>query len=366
MYRWETGVATPKQGQLTIFLGYAAGVGKTYRMLSQALTAKRAGADVVIGYFEPHGRQDTMDLAACLETVPRRTASYRRAQFEEMDTDAILLRHPAVCVVDEFAHTNVPGSPRAKRWEDVQLLLAAGIDVFTTLNVQHLESLNDQVWQISGVRVRETVPDWVIRQADEFVMVDLSTRALLNRLQRGVIYGPDKAQQALANFFKEPTLTALREMALRQMAHEIESQQPGETAVEAPTGPLQTAPASQERVLIHVTADPSSAMIIRRGWRVANYLRAECFAVHVGNGKALTPEVQRHLEFARNLRIDTNVLTGMDIARTLVDFAHAHAVTQIFLARPRLARANRSLAADVVRLARSMQVTIVAERRRAA
>ncbi|HUX67888.1 MAG TPA: hypothetical protein VMV31_10425 [Terriglobales bacterium] len=349
----------PKPGRLTIFLGYAAGVGKTYRMLIEAQALARARRDVVIGYFEPHGRTDTMALAATLESVPRRPIEYRGRHFEEMDTDAILRRHPDVCLVDEFAHTNVPSSPRAKRWEDVQLLLAAGMDVFTTMNVQHLESLNDQVWQISGVRVRETVPDWVVRQAGEFVMVDLSTRALLNRLQRGVIYEPGKARAALAHFFQEPTLVALRELALRQTAHEIEARQPP-----APQAELPAAPA--ERVLVHVTADPAAAMILRRGWRVANYLRAECFAVHVQPPQraAPSPVVERHLAFARNLRIETRSLPGSDVAATLVDFARQHAITQIFLARPRPTPAGRALVARLVQLARDMQVTIVAERRR--
>ncbi|HVA63430.1 MAG TPA: sensor histidine kinase KdpD [Terriglobales bacterium] len=352
---------TPKPGRLTIFLGYAAGVGKTYRMLIEAQALARARMDVVIGYFEPHGRRDTMALAATLETVSRRRIEYRGRHFEEMDTEAILRRHPNVCLVDEFAHTNVPTSPRGKRWEDVQLLLAAGIDVFTTMNVQHLESLNDQVWQISGVRVRETVPDWVIRQAGEFVMVDLSTRALLNRLQRGVIYEPAKAHAALAHFFQEPTLVALRELALRQTAHEIEVRQP-EAAQAAPPAP----PA--ERVLVHVTADPAAAMILRRGWRVANYLRADCYAVHVQaaerGGAGPHAVVERHLAFARNLRIETRTLQGSDVAGTLVDFAHEHGITQIFLARPRPTTSGRALVARVVQLARDMQVTVVAERRR--
>src|SRR6202142_3689718 len=196
-------------GRLKIYLGYAAGVGKTYQMLEEAQETKRQGRDVVIGYFEPHGRKDTIARTDGLENIPRRRLDYRGTKFEEMDTPAILARHPAVCVVDEFPHTNVPGSERVKRWEDVLALLDAGIDVLTTMNVQHLESLNDQIYQITGVRVRETIPDWVVREANEVVMVDLTPRALLNRLERGVVYAPDKAKQALENFFKEPTLAVL-------------------------------------------------------------------------------------------------------------------------------------------------------------
>ncbi len=342
-------------GHLKLFLGYAAGVGKTYRMLAEAQQMRREGADVVIGYFEPHGRADTMALAAGLETVPRRRVEYRGAWFEEMDLEAILRRRPGVCVVDEFAHTNVPGSRHEKRWEDVLDLLAAGIDVLTNMNIQHLESLNDQVQSISNIRVRETVPDWVVQRADEVVMVDLTPRALLNRLERGVIYAPEKARRAAENFFRESTLVALRELALRQAAHEVESR-------EAPT----PAPASGERILIHVTADPSTAMLIRRGRRVADYLHATCYAVHVaapgqeaeGDGAA----VERHLNFARNLHIDTRTLRGTEVARTLVDFAQLHGITQIFVSRPPQRRFALSLITRIVRLARDMQITIVADR----
>ena len=209
------------RGKLKIFLGYAAGVGKTYQMLEEAQELKRQGHDVVIGYFEPHARKDTIARTEGLETIPRRSIDYRGSFFEEMDTVAILARHPEICVVDEFPHTNVPGSQRLKRWQDVQLLLDSGIDVLTTMNIQHLESLNDQIWQITGIRVRETIPDWVMQQADQVVMVDLTPRALLNRLARGVVYSQERAKKALENFFQESTLVVLREMALRQTAHEV-------------------------------------------------------------------------------------------------------------------------------------------------
>jgi len=212
----------PPLGKLKIFLGYAAGVGKTYQMLEEAQAAKRAGIDVVIGYFEPHARKDTIAKTEGLEVVPRRKVEYRGGLFEEMDTAAIIRRRPELCVVDEFPHTNVPGSERLKRWQDVQALLEAGIDVLTTMNIQHLESLNDQIWNITGIRVRETIPDWVMQQADQVVMVDLTPRALLNRLSRGVVYSQDKAQKALENFFRESTLVVLRELALRQTAHEVD------------------------------------------------------------------------------------------------------------------------------------------------
>jgi two-component system sensor histidine kinase KdpD len=366
------------RGKLKIFLGYAAGVGKTYQMLEEAQELKRQGHDVVIGYFEPHARKDTIARTEGLETIPRRSIDYRGSFFEEMDTVAILARHPEICVVDEFPHTNVPGSQRLKRWQDVQLLLDSGIDVLTTMNIQHLESLNDQIWQITGIRVRETIPDWVMQQADQVVMVDLTPRALLNRLARGVVYSQERAKKALENFFQESTLVVLREMALRQTAHEVEIRQvdydqPGfqpQPGFDAEAG--QT-PSPSDRILILATPEPSSAMLIRRGKRVADYLQADCFAVAVSGESDLRDlsasereAVEHHLNFARNLHIETRVLQGHDVAKTLVEFAHLNGVTHIFLARPRPSQwpalSARSLVQQVVHLARDMQVTIVADR----
>jgi two-component system sensor histidine kinase KdpD len=366
-------------GQLKIYLGYAAGVGKTYQMLEEAQEMKRQGRDVVIGYFEPHGRQDTIAKAQGLEMIPRRKIDYRSTVFEEMDTDAILRRRPEVCVVDEFPHSTVPGSERSKRWQDVEVLIEAGIDVLTTMNIQHLESLNDQVWQITGVRVRETIPDWVMQGADQVVMVDLTPRALLNRLARGVVYPADKAQKAIEHFFMESTLVALRELALRQTAHEVEIRHvdydsPGFQDTPPNGDASGEAPRSVDRILILVTPDPSTAMLIRRGKRVADYLHADCFAVAVSRdndfGDAVAPEreaLERHLNFARNLHIETRVLQGEDVAATLVEFARLNGITQVFLARPAQRQQpakpfGRSLVQEVVRLARDMQVMIVADR----
>jgi two-component system, OmpR family, sensor histidine kinase KdpD len=352
-------------GRLKVYLSYAAGAGKTYRMLEEAQHLREQGVDVVVGYFEPHKRADTIAKTAGLEFVPRRKVEYRGTTFEEMDTEAILLRSPAVCLVDEFAHTNVPGSSRSKRWEDVLALLDAGIEVWTTMNLQHLESLNDQVLQISGIRVRETVPDWMIKQAAEVVMVDVTPDALINRLKRGAVYEPGKAEQALANFFKEQTLVALRELALRQVAHEVETRH---TAISA------GASRSADRILIHVTADPATAMLIRRGHRVADYLQAESFAVYVcpvpdfSNLPAGQREaVERHLNFARNLRIETRILNDENVAERIVEFARDQHVTQIFLAHPRSTtrtlRSRRELVSRILKLAHDMQVIVVAERR---
>ena len=368
----------PPPGKLKIYLGYAAGVGKTYQMLEEAQELKRRGQDVVIGYFEPHGRLDTIAKTEGLEIIPRRKIDYRGTIFEEMDTGAILRRRPQVCVVDEFPHTNVPGSERTKRWQDVEVLIDAGIDVLTTMNIQHLESLNDQVWHITGVRVRETIPDWVMQRADQVVMVDLTPRALLNRLARGVVYPADKAQKALEHFFQESTLVALRELALRQTAYEVEIRQvdydsPGFQEI-APNGNESgESPRGADRILILVTADPSSAMLIRRGKRVADYLHADCFAVAVGRDSDLKDlallereALERHLNFARNLHIEARVLQGHDVAGTLVEFARLNGVTHLFVARPtqnpKLKPFGRSVVQEVVRLARDMQVIIVADR----
>ena len=350
-----------RPGRLKVFLSYAAGAGKTYRMLEEAHELKKKGVDIVVGYFEPHGRKDTIEKIEGLEVIPRRKMEYRGASFEEMDTEAILKRAPKVCAVDEFPHTNVPGSERAKRWEDVVVLLDAGIDVLTTMNLQHLESLNDQILQISGIRVRETVPDWVLKQADEVVMVDVTPEALINRLRRGVVYETEKANRALENFFKEQTLVALRELALRQAAHEVEVRQ----EEQRPT----------ERILVHMTGDPSTAMLIRRGRRMADYLRAECFAVYIsttGDLSNLPPaereSVERHLNFARNLHLETRTLQGQNRASTLVDFARRHQIRQIFLTRSRFRRwkllPNRSLISQVLRLTQDIQVTVVADRKK--
>lgn len=360
-----------KKGRLKVYLGYAAGVGKTYRMLDEAQALKAQGVDIAIGYFEPHGRKETIAKTEELEVIPRRVLSYGGSQFEEMDLEAILRRKPAVAIVDEFAHTNVPGAENLKRWQDVQQLLEGGIDVLTTMNVQHLESLNDQVWHVTGVRVRETVPDWVVDEADELVFIDLTPRALRNRLERGVVYGQEKARRAMDNFFTEANLTALREMAMRHTAHEVEEKlsAAGPAATDAPAGESRPGPETRrERLLICLTGRPSSANLIRRAKRVADYLQADCLAVHVATGPSGREAAERHMSFARNLRIATHVLEGTDIPLVITEFARAHGVTQIFMGRSASPAWWKPLAETVVqrvvRHARDMQITIVAERRR--
>lgn len=365
----------PPRGKLKIFMGYAAGVGKTFKMLEEGQALKAAGVDVVIGYFEPHGRQETIARAEGLEIIARQQVEYRRSVFEEMDTDAVLERHPFVSLVDEYPHTNVPGSHRSKRWEDVEVILNAGISVLTTMNIQHLESLNDQVWQVSGIRVRETIPDWVVQQADEVVMIDLTPRALLHRLERGVVYERQKAERAMQNFFQESTLVALREMALRQAAHEVQHRlRHVDRRVEPAGAPVQ--PRRHHRILVFVTPDPKSAMLIRRAKRVSDFIGAECFAVAVqptgdlsGLSKSERESLEQHLNFARNLHIETRILEGDDVAAALVDFGRRNQVTQIYVTRPApkttwLPGLSRDPAQRIVGMAKDMQIVIVSDRER--
>src|SRR5215472_16834666 len=357
-----------QRGKLKVYMGYAAGVGKTYKMLEEAHALKAQGVDVVVGYFEPHGRQDTIVRAEGLEIIPRKQIEYRGSLFEEMDADRILARRPAVCVVDEFPHTNVPGSARAKRWEDVMALLDAEIDVITTMNIQHLESLNDQVRHITGVVVRETIPDWVVQQADEVLMVDLTPRALLHRLERGVVYRPEQAQRALQNFFREPALVALRELALREAAHGV-GQRLTQEEIERESAGEQHPARPCPKILIYLSSDPKTAMVTRRAKRVADFIGAECLAVALpqpGNPVTATPASEalaKHINFARNLHIETRILQE-ESASALVDFARQNEVTQIFVTRPQIRSWLKSgdPVQEIIDLAKDMQVVIVSDR----
>jgi two-component system sensor histidine kinase KdpD len=354
------------RGKLKVFLGYAAGVGKTYQMLCEAQERKRQGQDVVIGYFEPHGRADTIAQTQGLEFVPRRVFEHRGTKFEDMDTDAVIRRHPQVVVVDEFAHTNVPGAERPKRWQDVQVILDAGIDVLSSLNIQHIDSLNDQVWHVTGIRVRETVPDWVLQEASEVVMVDVTPRALIHRLERGVVYSREKAAKALENFFTESNLAALRELAMRQTAHQIEEKRENEEEISSqrlpePVRGVQSG--HPEKILIWLTPHPSTGMLIRRGRRVADYLDSSCTAVFVSRDAGMSElsaeeraEVEKQLNFCHNLRIQPELIASPDPAKAVTDYAREHGITQIFVTR------HTPEVHKLVQLARDMQVTIVAER----
>jgi len=354
------------RGHLKIYLGYAPGVGKTYQMLEDARGLKARGVDLVIGFVESHGRNDIRKQLEGSKTVPLMRVVHRGGTAEELDVDAVLRWSPRVCVVDELAHSNAPGSARQKRWQDVQALLQAGIDVLTTMNVQDLASLSDQIWQLTGLRVRETVPDWLFQQADEVVIVDVTPRALLHRLERGAIYSPDKATSDSARLFQEPILVALRELAIRQTAQALEARQAGTTK------PHESQIA---KILVNITADPSTAMLVRRARRVADHLQAVCIAVYVHSKEESSavhaedrPTVDRHLRFAENLHIPTEVIHGDNRAQTLVDYGRKNGVTQLFLNRntrsPRRWFPGLDFTDQVLQQAREMEVTVVAERSR--
>src|ERR1700730_18624557 len=372
-----------QRSKLKVYLGYAAGVGKTFQMLADGQAAAQRGLDLVVAYFQPHARPDTIAQIQGLEVLPHRKIDYRERTFEEMDTEVVLRRRPQIALVDELAHTNIPGSQRSKRWEDVQVLLDAGIEVWTTMNVQHIESLNDQIWQITGIQVRETVPDWVVRQAAEIVAVDVTPEALLNRLKRGAIYKPEMVEKELTGFFKGSNLGALRELTLRQAAHEVDLRQSAYDERRAfqvprisearPSGTADDQP--KERILIHITADPSTAMLIRRGRRVAVYLHADCTALFVHQTPELSQlpaeerhAVEKHLRFARSLQIETRVLGGSNIAKAVVEFARSNHVTQIFVAHSEMGLLERlrgrNFTENIVRSAQDLQVTVVADRSR--
>ncbi len=297
-----------KRGHYKIFLGMAAGVGKTYRMLQEGQAEAAAGRDVAIGYLEPHKRQETSDQARGLEAVPRRSVPYRDVTVEEMDLPALLASRPELALIDELAHTNPPGLEHEKRYEDIAAVLAAGIDVFSTVNVQHLESLNDRVAELTGVTVRETVPDSVLGTADEVVLIDLTPEALIARLRAGKIYPGENIEAALNNFFRIENLAALREVSLRQVAEEVEAKrltldlgeqlgtrEEERVAAEVPK-------AVGERLLALVRPTPSSQRLVRRAWRSAQRLGTDLDLLWVKPpGKPIEGEVERQVTALRQL-----------------------------------------------------------------
>jgi len=309
------------RGRLKIFLGAAPGVGKTYEMLSAAQARRRDGTDVVVGLVETHGRKETQALLAGLDVVPRRHADYRGRTLEEMDLDALLVRHPQLALVDELAHTNVPGSRHPKRYMDVEELLAAGIDVYATLNIQHVESLNDVVARITRIRVRETVPDSVIDRADDIELIDLTPEDLIQRLKEGKVYVPHQAERAIRHYFAPGNLTALRELALRRTAQRVDEQMVRYMQAHAIKGPW----AAGERVLVCVSGDPDSVAVVRHARRMADRLRAPWTALHVETARNLRmTEAERNhvaeaLRLAQRLGGEAVTLPGQDIAETVAD-----------------------------------------------
>ena len=324
----------PKQrGVFKLFLGYAPGVGKTYSMLSEAIRRSSRGEDVVIGIIETHGRKGIQELARQLEAVPRKKIDYKGTLFEEMDVDAILERKPQVVLVDELAHTNIPGSKHRKRYEDIQDLLAARIDVITTLNIQHIESIAPTVRAITGVTVRETVPDWVPLSATETVMVDLTPEALANRMKRGDVYSQEKVEQSLKNFFRRGNLIALRELALRQVAEQVDRSL--ESYMDAKE--IRENWGVRERIAVCISGNPTGQYLIARAARMARRMDAELYVIHVERELARREEnpkaLAANLRFGETLGARVEKLKGNSIADTVADFVRSKHITQVIFGR---------------------------------
>jgi two-component system, OmpR family, sensor histidine kinase KdpD len=326
----------PAHGRLKIFLGYAAGVGKTYSMLEAAHQRQKQGVEVVVGYVETHDRVETEALLNGLEVLPRRQVEYHGVHLPELDVDAVLERRPALVLVDEFAHTNAPGSRHPKRYLDIDEILDAGIDVYTTLNIQHLESLNDVVAQVTGVVVRETVPDRVLDEASEIEVIDLPPDELLVRLQEGKVYIPEQAKRAIQKFFRKGNLSALREMSLRRAAERVDNQMRAYMRTRAIPGPW---PAG-ERLLVCISPSPLAEKLVRTTRRLADELNAEWFAVNVE--VASKPEINpanrerlgKTLQLAEELGARTRTLTGRSFPETVLAYARKHNVTKIVIGKP--------------------------------
>jgi two-component system sensor histidine kinase KdpD len=365
-----------RKGRYKIFLGMAAGVGKTYRMLQEGHAEAEAGRDVVIGYLEPHGRADTVAQAERLEMVPRRRVSYRDTTIEEMDLPAILQRAPELCLIDELAHTNAPSVEHAKRFEDIADVLAAGIDVYSTVNVQHLESLNDQVAELTGIRVRETVPDAVLGYADDVVLVDVTPDTLIERLLAGKVYPQARIEPALNNFFKLENLSALREVALRQVAEEVEAKRlPAETAGRTNHERLIDSAGPQaigERLLALITPQPKSQRVVRRAWRSAQRLGAELDLLWVADhepGDADADQLDALRKLASMLGAHLLVERGEDVALVTQQVAKERGTTYILMGTPRARSPLRRLTkpplpSRLLALLPGVDLRIVADRTR--
>ena len=371
-----------ERGHLKVFIGMAPGVGKTYRMLQEGVAASQSGRDVVIGYLESHGRAETLAQASGLEVIPRRHIDYRGTPLEEMDLPAVLARRPELCLIDELAHTNAPGVEHEKRFEDVRDVLEAGVDVFSTVNIQHLESLNDQVAQLTGARVRETIPDEVVLSADEVVLIDLTPEALIERLRQGKVYPAERVPAALNNFFKIENLSALRETALRQVAEDVEIKrmerrplplrrrdEEGLPALAPATGPQ----AITERLLALANLAPSSERVVRRAWRSAQRLDGELDVLVVRPpGRSPSAQDRRQLEELRRLvsmlGARLRVEEGEDVAAVAIRVARELGITYLLLGSPeerrgltRLGRSQRGLLGRLLAGLPGVDVRIVAD-----
>lgn len=345
-----------ERGKLKLYIGSAAGTGKTFRMLQEAHDLRRRGIDVVVGYVEPHARAETEAQIGALEIVPRTRLEYRGVTLEEMDVDALIARRPQVALVDELAHTNAPGSRNGKRWQDVMLLLDEGINVISAVNVQHIESLNDVVESTLGVTVRETVPDWVVAQADQVVNLDISAEDLRQRLREGKIYRADKIELALANFFTDDNLSTLRELALREVASSVDRSREGIVRREddaAAARPRKTV----DRVMACLSSDPSlSRFLLRKSSRIAGRLNSDWYCVYVQTpdeaADKIDAAVQRRLvdniQLAQSLGAEVVKLQGDDVAATLLAFAAERSVTLAIVGRTRRSRWLRLRRGSVV------------------
>ncbi|NLG45501.1 universal stress protein, partial [Gordonia sp. (in: high G+C Gram-positive bacteria)] len=355
------------RGQLEVFLGCAPGVGKTFEMLEQARGLQNEGVDVVVGVVESHGRAATAALVEGLEVIPRKAVDHRGTVLYEMDLDAILARRPAVVLVDELAHSNAPGLRHDKRWQDIDELLGAGIDVLSTVNIQHLESLGDVVAQITGVTQRETVPDDVVRAADQIELVDIEPRALRQRLEQGKVYSAERVDDALANFFRQGNLTALRELALLWLADRVDDKLAAYRAANAITDTWE----ARERVVVSVTGGPESASLIRRASRIASRSSAELLVVHVVRGDGLAERGDVDLTALRALATSVGAgvysVVGDDVPQTLLEFARAMNATQLVLGTSRRSRWQRlfdeGVGAAVVRDSGRIDVHMVTHER---
>jgi two-component system sensor histidine kinase KdpD len=330
-----------QRGKLKVYIGSAAGTGKTFRMLQEAHDLRRRGVDVVIGFVETHGRAETEAQIGDLELVPRERIEYRRVSLEEMDLDRIIARRPQVVIVDELAHTNVPGAAHRKRWQDVLTLLEEGINVISAVNVQHLESLNDVLARTLGVTVRETVPDWVIASADQVINLDISAEDLRQRLLEGKIYHPDKVQAALANFFTDENLTTLRELALREVASSVDRVR--EEIVRREEG-ARAEPRTVERLLVAMSSDPAfTRTLLRKASRIAGRLNSDWFCLWVETPEEAPDRIdatrQRKLvdniQFAQTLGGEFVKARGSDIADTILRVARERGVTVVLVGQAR-------------------------------
>jgi two-component system sensor histidine kinase KdpD len=369
---WHPDGNVPR-GRLTVFLGMAAGVGKTYRMLQEGHAELENGRDVVIGLLEAHGREETQQLADGLPLLPRRRVLYRDTELEELDLPAVLSRAPEVCLIDELAHTNAPGLEHPKRYEDVEDVLDAGIDVFSTVNVQHLESLNDTVAELSGVRVRETIPDAILGRAEAVVLIDLPPEALIERLRAGKVYPPDRIESALNNFFKIENLTSLREIALRQVAEEVESKRLVTELVGVREGSIADAApqAVGERLLALVEPYPGAQRLVRRAWRSAQRLGGPLDLLWVKPpGDKLSEDDERSLAALRQLAsvLGAHLLIeeSDQVPEAVAEVAAQRGTTYILMGRARpargVARLRTPLPQRLMELLPGVDVRIVADR----